>query len=590
MIRRLTLENWRCYEAADISFEPGTTFIVAPNGIGKTSLVEAARYALTGHVDQRTSPVLKGSDQATATLNIQLPHARVLTVKRALPCAVTEPTPPPEARIGDDELSSDRLEAALRDAFGATPTFVARNAFLLDALTNLGSPELDEQLAHAFALSDMAQLAGALTDKAADLESAATILGRQFKAQEKEVAQLETELAAARGALAHADKALEEARIRLETVSQRQLAARRRQELEHQLADWETRAADIAATVSRHRPRVTPDTLDAAVPQLLVEAESALGELRQHAATLQAQIDLTQAALRDLHQAGTDCPVCLRPLDDADRSIAESRHRSTIEALEDQYSSMDLAVSGEKVDMVRSLQRQVDALGARPELPSGSGEGASDSDDAIEDLATAARTDHEAAVGARDDASRRVEALDAQLDEALRIEELRRRSVAAWRRWALTDAAATALTNSVDEALSTLVAPAAQSVRHRWNALFPDRPDVQFDLAGEIWRSVRGHRLHSDAFSGGERVAARLLLQLTILTETTTAGFCWIDEPLESLDPTRRRLVAALLSESREALGLRQLVVTTYEEELAGHLAAANEETLIRYVRASAQA
>ena len=145
------------------------------------------------------------------------------------------------------------------------------------------------------------------------------------------------------------------------------------------------------------------------------------------------------------------------------------------------------------------------------------------------------------------------------------------------------------MTNSVDEALSTRVAPAAQSVHYRWNALFPDRPDVQFDLSGDIWRSVRGHRLHSDAFSGGERLAARLLLQLAILTETTTAGFCWIDEPRESLDPTRRRLVAALLSESRQALGLRQLVVTTYEE-VAGHLAAANEETLIRYVRASAQA
>ena len=590
MIRRLTLENWRCYEAADISFEPGTTFIVAPNGIGKTSLVEAARYALTGYVDQRTSPVLKGADHATAILNIQLPRARVLTVKRTLPCAATEPSPPPEARIGDNDLSADRLDAALRDAFGATPTFVARNAFLLDAVTTLGSPELDEQLAHAFSLTDMAQFAAALTNNAAGLESAATTLGRQFKAQEKEVAQLATELTAARGALAQADEVLEETRTRLETVSQRQLAARRRQELQQQLADWETRAIDIAAAVSHHRPRVTSDTINAATAQMLIEAESALDELRQHAATLQAQIDLTQAAVRDLHQAEADCPVCLRPLDDTDRSIAESRHRSTLDTLENQHSSMDLAVAAETVDMARSLQRQVDALGARPEPPSEPGEGASDSDDAIEDLATAARTDHEAAVGARADAFRQVQTLDAQLDEARRIEELRRRSVAAWRRWALTDAAATALTNSVDEALSTLVAPAAQSVRHRWNALFPDRPDVQFDLSGDIWRSVHGHQLHSDAFSGGERVAARLLLQLAILTETTTAGFCWIDEPLESLDPTRRRLVASLLSESRQALGLRQLVVTTYEEELAGHLAAANEQTLIQYVRASAQA
>ena len=41
MITRLELTNWRNYEHADLVLGPGTTFVVASNGVGKTSLVEA---------------------------------------------------------------------------------------------------------------------------------------------------------------------------------------------------------------------------------------------------------------------------------------------------------------------------------------------------------------------------------------------------------------------------------------------------------------------------------------------------------------------------------------------------------------------
>ena len=50
MIRRLTLRNWRNYEDITVEFGAGTTFVVASNGVGKTSLVEAARWALFGTI------------------------------------------------------------------------------------------------------------------------------------------------------------------------------------------------------------------------------------------------------------------------------------------------------------------------------------------------------------------------------------------------------------------------------------------------------------------------------------------------------------------------------------------------------------
>ena len=35
MIHRLRLRNWRSYEDLDLLLDPGTTFVVAPNGVGE---------------------------------------------------------------------------------------------------------------------------------------------------------------------------------------------------------------------------------------------------------------------------------------------------------------------------------------------------------------------------------------------------------------------------------------------------------------------------------------------------------------------------------------------------------------------------
>jgi recombinational DNA repair ATPase RecF len=48
MILRLRLRNWRSYEDLDLELGPGTTFVVAPNGVGKTSLVYGLAWGVFG--------------------------------------------------------------------------------------------------------------------------------------------------------------------------------------------------------------------------------------------------------------------------------------------------------------------------------------------------------------------------------------------------------------------------------------------------------------------------------------------------------------------------------------------------------------
>jgi DNA repair exonuclease SbcCD ATPase subunit len=82
-------------------------------------------------------------------------------------------------------------------------------------------------------------------------------------------------------------------------------------------------------------------------------------------------------------------------------------------------------------------------------------------------------------------------------------------------------------------------------------------------------------------------MAARLLLHLLALDAATQAGFCWIDEPLEHLDPDTRRQVASLLAVTPSTSGVGQILVTTYEEPLVRRIARRMpEHARLVYVRA----
>jgi len=62
----------------------------------------------------------------------------------------------------------------------------------------------------------------------------------------------------------------------------------------------------------------------------------------------------------------------------------------------------------------------------------------------------------------------------------------------------------------------------------------------------------------------------------------------WLDEPLEHLDPVRRAGVAATLVRAAQTKSVEQILITTYEGELAQRLAASTPDTVkLTYVRSA---
>ncbi len=131
MIRRLTLQNWRAYEHLELDFQPGATFVVAPNGVGKSSIVEGARFALFGFVPPARDGAARISrtGATSATVEVELPSGRLLTVTRPYPAKPRASTTPAVAVAGEAR-AAETLEALLAEEYGAEPGFLARLAML----------------------------------------------------------------------------------------------------------------------------------------------------------------------------------------------------------------------------------------------------------------------------------------------------------------------------------------------------------------------------------------------------------------------------------------------------------------------------
>lgn len=78
-IRRLHLKNFRSFETLDITFDEKLTVIVANNGMGKTTILDAIAIGLTkivGRMPSNKGVLLKTSDIRIDSENKQAPYAR----------------------------------------------------------------------------------------------------------------------------------------------------------------------------------------------------------------------------------------------------------------------------------------------------------------------------------------------------------------------------------------------------------------------------------------------------------------------------------------------------------------------------------
>ncbi|MFD3744025.1 AAA family ATPase [Nocardia sp. NPDC058633] len=569
------MKNWRSYADATFKFEPGTTFVVAPNGIGKTSLVEAARWGLFGisTADGRTA-VRAGEDSATVTVELDLPGQRILEIERKLSGKNRAANFEPNVRLNGDDLPPEKLNVLLCSLYSADPEFLAGLTMpsRMQGQPNPIDGDLEEHLGHYYGIDTLRSALARLNGMNKTVASKVRGIKAANASTAKQLLELQSEVDVAAQRIVACTTRYETLQARVEVARSQQRYDIETHVWRERKDNWTTAFESITAAIYAELGRpVTVDSVEATL-------EEELAKLRDRAQCMQVDLAVCREksntlALNQqrLDSAHNDCPVCRRPLDDTTVETAHQTNQHDIDELQRRIGSLEASQTdtANRLEIVVDLQRQLKQIPhpglppiARPQEQEDTplAELTSLTEDALHSSMDA-HSDHQHAKRRFDDAR--------TADQAMReLESL-------FTREAKIKIAIETTRATLTELLDDTIRPLAAEINQRWQKLLPDRGRIDTHSDGSLTRTVNGQIIPFEAFSTGEGMTATILVRLLVAQLVTTTDFCWFDEPLEHLDPDVRRNVASILSRAASGQGsLKQVVVTTYEERLARSLIA----------------
>lgn len=580
MIEHLVLRRWRAFDHVDIAFEPGTTFLVAPNGVGKTSLLLGLTWAVFGeysNVDAK-SCIRLGHDSAEATVSLIISHDRRLTIHRTVTSAGKATA---EYRDGNQPIHAADAQQLLVDEFGVPLDVAARLAVVRGAGKEDGELQLREHLYDAFGVSRLRQAAAAATKVHKEAIAYRKKLRTASRSQLKNRDQLVELVAKLNGDL-------DELNTKRESLAQELDSALRARQV---ASAWEAHDAALvahnaaidellASTAPLGLGGGTLDELASAVSLAQVDSKLATEEAQESQTEARAQAFAAEAALRLLEGREPSCPTCARPFRGDELTAAISAQEESLRLARRRIETTEAELSrlGERDKQLANVMSGVTSLSQPPAEPSAP-RPADDVHEAVAHAQEELRKHDELAGSVTSERDAFVAQL--QNDEALQAAYVAERI--AWRREALAQGAVEVLTGTAERLAKEHIEPLSQQVRWRWKALFGE-DGLQLRPDGTIVRVVGDRALPWSELSGGEQIWARLVASLLVLRSSTMLAFAWLDEPLEHLDPRARRIVATDLATSTRSGRPAQLIVTTYEHTLARQLAEDLPGTHLRHI------
>ena len=576
MIRTLGLRNWRSYEDLNLQLEPGTTFVVAPNGVGKTSLVYGLAWAVFGHqsgIDPKHS-IRAGTAMAEVDVELDLPNGRRLVIRRT---AKQRGSPTASYEIDGQRRTEDFARSELAEALGIELPIASRLAMMLGGGNEAAKTalRLEGHLHHAFGVAHLlraTETAESIAKDAVKRRDAVRSTTRQRiedrAAIETEIADLETDVSRL------IDRATELEHLRDAAATQRTSVARHLATADQRERHVKQRSQLIAAIedlLHRALSRDSDHSIAAALRHELEISQGAVDEMTDRAVQARSTAAAADQVLQLLDAQHAICPTCMRPLTLHEKTSAVSVHQTQHRDARAEVQRLEVERSAKQTHLqsVSRLLAQLEALQptdtdvARLVLPT------PDTAEALYQHAVADLDEHNRRLGG---AQSRLASLKARIasDDEIRAQEQALR--AAYRREAAALASAKALRYSADHIIDTRIKPLANELRERWKHLFTAN-GLTFSSDGSIARLRDGQELPWDTLSGGERTWARIVTHLIVIGTTTSLPFAWFDEPLEHLDPRLRHAVAATLATATAGGSPRQLLVTTYEHAIAKQLA-----------------
>jgi len=594
MISKVWLRRWKAYDSLDLELQPGTTFVVAKNGIGKSSIVQGLHFAFFGSntllgTEAPLATAIRGEEGTVATVGCRiLLGSKEVELERSVERTARAPRITITVHI-DGVLATEADWLALLAAeTGVDATQLGLLAFVHEGATiSVKDAGISTMaiLSNVFGVDRLRRLA-------VEFEQQAKRLNRDNDSLRKSQRDVPHRDDVKRSADLKSQLSALEAHI--ESIQRRLSSVERHQTLQSAWADFHEseRAFKDAVQAEQRQIAALLGKASNSLPDLDVSDFGGAGrpaidlpvrrisERRDMLMLNRGAIQAGRAAalnyLEMLRAADPVCPLCRQPLAPEDAQRARAEHEATL-----QHADVELRNIDDETNVLGQLTEELNQLIHTPAPvapPAPVQPPTDDMENGTVDLG-ALRAELEAQTELRRtllSAIRTIEELEERRKQNVSLSE---RLFEGYRAAERAQLSATTISKLADSICAERILPLAAEFQKR-SAQLGSTSLLTMAGTGALAMEESGYVIPYSGFSGGQRTLAQLAVRLLALQMATRSPFLILDEPLEHLDPRNRRALATLLSQvTRGSARLRQVIVTTYEESVTRRLSSGPVES-----------
>ena len=579
MIKYLLVRNWRGYEKFALEPEPGLTFVVAENGTGKTSLLQAASWALFGDGAEFDVPDMLRLNEPGLSVQMSLDVDGQDAILTRAWSSAGRPRASLVAEVGGESRDEASFSNLLAEVTGVSAAVLNRLWFvpemrLVEEANLFG--DIRDHLRHLLGIDSLEAVAdrtkrisNSAAKKAGQIKQAERLSQSQRTDAEQQASTLVAELAAI-------DTRLVQLRTNREGLSREFASSAAWERYESERSRFALTQKALAKRAEGLGARPSPEVA-------AEELRTTHSRLDHSLAVVRAERDLIASIRGQLAAAKATCPVCLQPITAEQAARASEAHEHRVEVLATQSAELEsrLRSLAERSQQVTSLATEMSQLRhpAPPAVPTGRPspdiQAEIDAVDAEVEQTNRQRGETTADLRHIRDALKADEqsaSAEAQITTLYAAEAFAK---------VLSETARATAADLVEQALT----PLTKAISKQWQTFFPGKGFPAISGQGGMFLRKGSGQLKHSQFSGGEKVLASLVTRLLFVASSTGLRSIWLDEPLEHLDPVNRVRAARLMVQATQPGNrLEQIVVTTYEEGLARTLASRHDHVHLRYV------
>lgn len=605
MITYLKMVNWRAYDQREVHFKKGLTFLMGANGTGKTSMLEAISYALTGE-----AALFKRSDRAQLLKDSAKPGTVTLRFKVQGTNYEIHRTQNPD-RAGNavmvclsDQKTLARTHASItaqvEKLLGVSDEFLRRIVYMPEGevFNFLNAPPknaLDGQIRAVIGLVQLDEFAVALKASGkhfkSRLKSLQDLNADLTRLEVRSLDELESKLNAGEMAKQQILDQLDQIGREIGAIEQSQGALKKLK-----------REVDLMLKMVHTAPEQWQSFTNTPVLSYFDQLQERVRDAESHATEIAfviARLDGQDGAFQRIlsllepYQDSSDtvpCPVCQKPLTRSERQSILETIKNDIETLK-QERQRRLQQKQIAQNQTQAFQEQVSRLQslrnilAHTELPGVHPAQPFDKiADAVANLTSEEENVRIAELEEKQKTARRYLAdLESHRSEYHAIqkrlndfnyrspEELDDEIVRIEIRMLSIRAALRATEATLRDQQNTDMRIVYEQIADLWSSFREEEGwGVRFNAAGfpVIHNSEMETELDLRQLSGGEKTALLVMLHTIIAHHFSRSDFLLIDEPLEHLDPINRRSLIRFLVDAYRYNVFGQAIIATFEESL----------------------